>query len=590
MQWLLLLFICSTSEAFQLTWNGDSATTIAGGVLRNSKLARSRGEESRRIRYQHEIYRHYPRWTVDQYQRQYRILHVLDSSNGSDHNEQVATNGSTDNVTSSTATVEVDVEGELKSLVNPRRSSTIRSKFQTIRDKERSMRKKSLSLAKNIVYRPVKEAASVLPRPDAIAGILFDAAEGSAEEVGKAWAANRSNQQEKLLQRIETATNPADQIAAVEATALEMIAETKAIAEAAIAAAEVSAQQTISNIKTDSVGTILSIEVTASEAVAAIRADAAKAGVDIGATSVSASSSVTQECARTDNLLTQEACQEERVFSEEEIESLSLADVDFTFTEMAPPFIDEDQCLIPGEAIVRVEKAPDNSRRIFAGIDIMANVEDVWKVLTDYSNLQDVVPNLVKNDVLELYDGDASFSADEILGSSGLSDEEKLERISVKMKGAKLKQVGGAKVVGINFSARTTLEVREWPNGMPDLGHFDDEVYQGKTREKRAKEEKMLPLKRYHFPRPFAVCTLPHKDISMQSVNKDDGEFRMYQGVWRMQPLPGCAPEGGSAMRLTYAVEISPKAFLPVGLIENRIAMDLCANLRSIRDFVQVEN
>jgi hypothetical protein len=32
------------------------------------------------------------------------------------------------------------------------------------------------------------------------------------------------------------------------------------------------------------------------------------------------------------------------------------------------------------------------------------------------------------------------------------------------MKGAVLRQVGGAKVVGINFSARTTLEVREWPD------------------------------------------------------------------------------------------------------------------------------
>ncbi len=47
---------------------------------------------------------------------------------------------------------------------------------------------------------------------------------------------------------------------------------------------------------------------------------------------------------------------------------------------MAPPFIGEDQCLVPGEAVVRVEKAMENSRRIFAGIDILASVDDVWEV------------------------------------------------------------------------------------------------------------------------------------------------------------------------------------------------------------------
>jgi hypothetical protein len=35
---------------------------------------------------------------------------------------------------------------------------------------------------------------------------------------------------------------------------------------------------------------------------------------------------------------------------------------------MAPPFLNEDQCLVPGEPVIRVEKAPENSRRIFAGI------------------------------------------------------------------------------------------------------------------------------------------------------------------------------------------------------------------------------
>ena len=121
---------------------------------------------------------------------------------------------------------------------------------------------------------------------------------------------------------------------------------------------------------------------------------------------------------------------------------------------------------------------------------------------------------------------------------------------------------------------------------MPDFAHFKADMYEGKSRDDRAKENAKVRLQRYRFPRPFALSSLPTKDISMQSIINDDGEFRLYQGVWRMQPLPGCSPPGKSAMRLTYAVEISPRAYLPVRLVEGRIAADLCANLESIRDAV----
>ena len=112
-------------------------------------------------------------------------------------------------------------------------------------------------------------------------------------------------------------------------------------------------------------------------------------------------------------------------------------------------------------------------------------------------------------------------------------------------------------MAGIKFSARTTLEVREWPQGLPDFAHFYDEMWEGKSRQDRAQDYAKVKLQRYAFPRPFAISKLPTRDITMQSVEDDDGEFRMYQGVWRLQPLPGCTPEGRglSAMRLTYAVE-----------------------------------
>lgn len=44
--------------------------------------------------------------------------------------------------------------------------------------------------------------------------------------------------------------------------------------------------------------------------------------------------------------------------AENDAMGLSYDDVEYHLSEMAPPFIDEDQCLVPGEALVRVEKAP----------------------------------------------------------------------------------------------------------------------------------------------------------------------------------------------------------------------------------------
>lgn len=53
-----------------------------------------------------------------------------------------------------------------------------------------------------------------------------------------------------------------------------------------------------------------------------------------------------------------------------------------------------------------------------------------------------------------------------------------------------------------------------------------------------------------------------------------------------MQQLPNCAPRGQSAMRLTYSVELSPKLWVPVGLLEGQIAKTLAENLVSVREHV----
>ena len=76
---------------------------------------------------------------------------------------------------------------------------------------------------------------------------------------------------------------------------------------------------------------------------------------------------------------------------------IKLADI---VTKNSLPVLTDDICLFPGsEPIVRVEEAPSNARRIFTGVDIMADMESIWEVLTAFETLQDVVPSLVKNEV-----------------------------------------------------------------------------------------------------------------------------------------------------------------------------------------------
>jgi hypothetical protein len=219
-------------------------------------------------------------------------------------------------------------------------------------------------------------------------------------------------------------------------------------------------------------------------------------------------------------------------------------------------FVDSDICLMPGDVIMHMENVPGNARRIFAGIDIQAPVDDVWRILTDYERLEAVVPNLVENTVL-----DRSSS------------------------GCRLRQVGSAELFpGLRFSALMTVDVETHPNGIPNE-HVRPPADYDAAQPPSAKLPKGPPLTRGVFPSPYALAELPVRDISMQSVEGAAGDFSHYQGVWRLQPLPGCeAVDGGAAMRLTYAVELRPRICVPVKLLQRRIAVDLGKNLMAIRD------
>ena len=445
------------------------------------------------------------------------------------------------------------------------------------------IRSRVKDLAKSLVLRPLSMAYNTIPMPQAISSVLKDASLTAVEEV------------EIVMEKNNNVTQGSEQQALDESKKMIMgiIDEAFAPVESSLAEMEASlenARKALETAKLESYQAVEAIQVAAI-------AQAEGAATAVAQAEKFAESQVLEQIYSS-------------AMADIDISDLSFDDVDYESSEMAPPFLDPNSCLVPGEPVVRVERAPENSRRIFAGIDITASVDDVWNVLTNYSELQNVIPNLVMNEVLDLYEGGAAQVA---TFDNSASEEDQCKQVAENMKGALLKQVGGAKVAGINFSAKTTLEVREWPQGLPDFAHYTDEMWKGKSRDDRAKEypkvcneAKKKPmiqvhlahllysnliclqvkLKRYRFPRPFALSSLPTREISMQSIPDDDGEFRLYQGVWKMQPLPGCAQPGEDAMRLTYAVEISPRAYLPVGLIERRIVKDLCTNLEAIRNAV----
>ena len=77
----------------------------------------------------------------------------------------------------------------------------------------------------------------------------------------------------------------------------------------------------------------------------------------------------------------------------------------------------------------------------------------MWDVLTDYEHLSDVIPNLVKNDVVQTYEGLDRGEGWATMGRAG-------EGLASRYPGARLRQTGAAQLLpGIKFQAKLTLDV-----------------------------------------------------------------------------------------------------------------------------------
>jgi hypothetical protein len=209
------------------------------------------------------------------------------------------------------------------------------------------IRSRVKDLARSMLTKPL---GYNVPMPQAIASILKEASLAAVEEVEDVIHRSTASNKEIALQRSKVMVN-------------ELIDEAFAPMEASLDEMEASIAQARKSLKT--------AKTQSTQAIEAIQV-AAIAQAEGAATAVAQA----------------EAVAERQIIKEiyssaggdVNITGLTFSEVDYDSSEMAPPFLDQDSCLVPGEPVVRVEKAPENSRRIFAGIDIMASVDDVWKV------------------------------------------------------------------------------------------------------------------------------------------------------------------------------------------------------------------
>ncbi|XP_027367536.1 uncharacterized protein LOC113873569 isoform X1 [Abrus precatorius] len=172
---------------------------------------------------------------------------------------------------------------------------------------------------------------------------------------------------------------------------------------------------------------------------------------------------------------------------------------------------------------IEVMKLEKNSCRIQSRISIEAPLASIWTILTDYERLADFIPGLAVSQLLQKGD---NF--------------------------ARLLQIGQQNLAfGIKFNAKGIVdcfekELETLPSGM-----------------KREIEFKMI-----------------------------EGDFQLFEGKWSIlqQFNSGSCEEsqvGEVSTTLSYIVDVKPKLWLPVRLIEGRLCNEIKMNLASIRDEAQ---
>ena len=190
---------------------------------------------------------------------------------------------------------------------------------------------------------------------------------------------------------------------------------------------------------------------------------------------------------------------------------------------------DDESCeLVP----VRIERPSSNSRKIFGEIVVPVPLEDVWAILTDYDRLAIHVPNLVESRIVER--------------TSGGEQGDGLFRCRLYQKGAQ-------KIVGFEFGASVTMDMREMAS---DLVRALPPSVSGSPMS--ARKERRISFK----------CA-------------DSFFFNEFDGEWKV--VEQTSEDGSPESVLSYVVDVRPKGPVPVAALEWRIREDVPTNLRAVK-------
>ena len=226
-------------------------------------------------------------------------------------------------------------------------------------------------LVTRIVTKPYRLATTIMPGdPSAIGQVIYDASYAAVEEVEK----EASN---LLLQRVSNSrrrssgssgSSGSSSIQSIVDDAFKPMEESLIDMEESL----IKAKKSLLQAKISSYDAIETLQLVALEQQqqaenSVVVMEAQREAVIEKIREVSSSQDTTNSTDSSNKILN--------------LSELTFDDIDYESSEMAKPFLDFDSCLMTdAEPVVRVEKAPDNSRRIFAGIDILASTDDVWNV------------------------------------------------------------------------------------------------------------------------------------------------------------------------------------------------------------------
>ncbi|XP_050204198.1 uncharacterized protein LOC126654163 [Mercurialis annua] len=185
--------------------------------------------------------------------------------------------------------------------------------------------------------------------------------------------------------------------------------------------------------------------------------------------------------------------------------------------------VDEDSD--SNDVFIQIKKLGTNSRRIRSKISINATLETIWNILTDYEKLADFIPGLA---VSKLLDKKENF--------------------------ARLYQIGQQDLaLGLKFNAKAILDC------------FEKEVEIFGYGKRRDIEFKMT-----------------------------EGDFQLFEGKWSIEQVTKsrseeCNDSVGEELEtsLSYFVDVKPKLWLPVHLVEGRLCKEIQTNLSCIREQAQ---